>query len=199
MRDTASFMLQLNGLDVPQRIGTTIIRKDAVDVVPLVFLALDFRPGRVFDTLEDFIHSLVRAKRESERIGSDVASRARANKVLDRLDAKLPSILERLSSSIYRRCILSHDDMNETNVLVDGDGCVSVVDWELHSVRPVVLAAQYPLWLRYDSIYDPRFGLGEKWWVASPEDAASLRGIYAEVSSFYYMADGCLMNMPLRP
>ncbi len=186
MRNTASFMLQLNSLAVPQRIGTTVIRDDAVDVVPLEFRALGFNPGCVFDTLEAFIHSLVLAKRESDRIGSDGASRTRAHEVLDRLVARLPSIFQRLSSesasvSVYRRCILSHDDLNESNVLVDDGGRISVVDWEFHSVRPVVLAAEYPCYLRHDGVYDPRFGLGEKWWVASPDDAAKLRAVYAEV------------------
>ena len=199
VRNTAGFMLQLNALDVPQQIGTTVTHHDAVELVPLEFLALKFYPSRVFDTLEELIHSLLLAKRESERIGSDDASRARAYKVLDRLAAKLPSIFKRLSSSIYRRCILSHDDLNETNVLVESDGRISVVDWEFHSVRPVVLAAQYPRWLRYGGVEDPGFGLGEKWWVSSPDDAARLRGIYAEVSAFCYITYRCLIDVLLRP
>ncbi|KAI1791882.1 hypothetical protein LXA43DRAFT_382885 [Ganoderma leucocontextum] len=144
VRNTASFMLELNNLVVPQRIGTTLIRDDIVDLVPLVSLALGLRPSCVFDTLEEYMHSLVQAKRDSDRISSDDPSRARANEVLDRLVTKLPSIFQRLSPSIYRRCTLSHDDLNETNVLVGSDGRIAVVDWEFHSVRPVVLAAQYP-------------------------------------------------------
>ncbi|KAI1791881.1 hypothetical protein LXA43DRAFT_382845 [Ganoderma leucocontextum] len=182
VRNTASFMLELNSLVLPQRIGTTLIRDGVIDLVPLMHVIPGFNSARVFNTLEEYMHSLMQAKRESDRIGSDDVSRARANEVLDRLAEKLPSLLQRLSSSIYRRCILSHDDLNETNVLVNSDGDITgIIDWEYHSARPVVLAAQYPCYLRYDGVYDPRFGLGEKWWVASPEDAARLRAIYDEV------------------
>ena len=176
-------MLHLNNVIMPRRIGTTAIRDGVIGLVPTVHVVSSFDPIRVFDTLEEYMESLVQAKRESDRIGDDDGCRARANKVLDRLVEELPSIYQRLSSSSYRRCILSHDDLNETNVLMNSDGeLTGVIDWEYHSVRPVVLAAQYPCYLRYDGIWDPRFGRGEKWWVASPEDAARLRAIYAEVS-----------------
>ncbi len=178
-------MLELNNLTVPQRIGTTNIRSNVIDLIPLVAIVPSFNSARVFDTLEQYMQSLVQAKRESDRIGSDDDSQARANEVLDRLTEKLPSIMERVSSSVYRRCILSHEDLNETNVLVNSDGDVTgIIDWEYHSTRPVVLAAQYPYYLRYDGVCDPRFALGEgeRWWVCSPEDAAKLRAIYAEVS-----------------
>ncbi|PIL32993.1 hypothetical protein GSI_05111 [Ganoderma sinense ZZ0214-1] len=83
----------------------------------------------------------------------------------------------------FLRCIPSHDDLNETNVpLVSSNGHITgIIDWEYHSVLPVVLAAEYPRYLRYDGIYDPRFTLEENgWWTARPEDAAKLRAIYAE-------------------
>ena len=181
----ANFMLELNSVIVPQLIGTTIIRNDVIDIVPLIPVFSAFKSARVFDTLEEYMLFLVQAKRESDYVGSDDDCRAQANEVLDRLLEVLPPVLERLSSTVYRRCVLSHDDLNETNVLVDSDGDVTgIIDWEYHSTRPVVLAAEYPRFLRYDGIYDPRFTLqpDQRWWIVSPDDAMKLRGIYAEVS-----------------
>ncbi|PIL24597.1 hypothetical protein GSI_12481 [Ganoderma sinense ZZ0214-1] len=91
---------------------------DGVGLVPLEFLVSQFSSALVFYTLEELVHSLVLAKRESARIGSGEASRTRANEILDRLAATLPSIFECLSSLVHRRCILSHDDLDEINVLV---------------------------------------------------------------------------------
>ena len=184
MRDAADMLHSLSKLDMPQQIGTTMIHGNVVHIVPLVSIIPDFTFSRVFESLEEYMFALVELKRKSDRVGTDALSKASANKVLDHLAAKLPAIFRRLASPNYRRCVLSHDDLNETNILLDNHGRITgIVDWEYHSVRPIVLAAQYPCWLRYDGIYDPRFAVAEKWWTASPEDAARLRGVFAQVSS----------------
>ncbi|PIL24598.1 hypothetical protein GSI_12482 [Ganoderma sinense ZZ0214-1] len=159
IRNMANFMLRLNSVDVPQQIGSTAVRGNALDLVPLVPISLTITYPRVFDTLEEYMLYLVQLKRESDSVGSDDDCLTRANGVLDRLLEMLPALLQRLSSTVYRRCVLNHDDLNEANVLVNSDGDITgVIDWEYQSVRPVVLAAQYPCYLRYDGIYhDPRF------------------------------------------
>ena len=177
-------MWELAALEVPQRIGTTFIHDGAIDTIPLIVPEPDIIPERVFDTLEDYIYALVDVLRNSPRIGSDTNSRADANTVLNRLVNELPAIFLGLSRPMHRRCILSHDDLRETNVLVDERGQVrGVIDWEYHSTKPMVLAARYPVWLRYDGIYDPRFAFEDWWWVTSADDAAKLRELFSEVIS----------------
>ncbi|RDX51276.1 hypothetical protein OH76DRAFT_1481564 [Lentinus brumalis] len=183
VREIAKIMLRLNDVSVPQRIGTTLIRNDEITLIPpqrITPLPADI--ARVFETLEDYMHALIEARRASDMIGTDDADRARAQVALARLASELPPILARLSSPVYRRCVLRHDDLRDTNVLLDGSRISGVVDWEYHSTIPVVLAAQPPCWIRYDGIYDPRFTdtALETWWLASPEDASRLRAVYSE-------------------
>ncbi|KAM5530931.1 hypothetical protein V8D89_015376 [Ganoderma adspersum] len=184
VRKMANFMLELNSVVVPQRIGTTVIRSNVIDLIPLIPVFSAFNTARVFDTLEEYMLFLMQAKRESGYVGSDDDCRARANAVLDRLLEVLPPVLQRLSSTVYRHCVLSHDDLNETNILVGSDGDLTgIIDWEYHSTRPVVLAAEYPRYLRYDGIHDPRFALdvvkaqNEDYWRALV-DGELLRQVY---------------------
>ena len=52
-------------------------------------------------------------------------------------------------------------------------------------VKPAVLAATYPSWIRYDGTADPRFvnrkGQCTSFWMASPTDAERLRREYDAV------------------
>ncbi|KAI0751935.1 phosphotransferase enzyme family-domain-containing protein [Daedaleopsis nitida] len=180
---TADVMLQLAQLNVPQQIGTPMIMDGVVVTVPLIPVEPEIVPERIFDTLEDYIYALIEVRRRSTRVACDDASRAAANLALDRLTAELPAIFARVSAPSYRRCVLNHEDMRETNVLMDAQGKLTgIVDWEFHSTKPLVLAARYPVWIRYDGIYDPRFALSEgTCWVCSPEDAARLRALYSDI------------------
>ncbi|RPD52968.1 hypothetical protein L226DRAFT_511093 [Lentinus tigrinus ALCF2SS1-7] len=183
IQEIANFMLQLNELAVPQQIGTTAIRNDVVTLIPPVrTILLTADHSRVFDTLEDYMHALVEARRASQWIGTTDADRSRAGVALTRLAEEISLILARLSAPIYRRCVLRHDDLHECNVLVDGKRISGIIDWEFHSTIPVALAAKPPSWIRYDGIFDPRFRSKEfeTWWVASPEDASRLRAAYFE-------------------
>ena len=184
IRDMAKIMLQLNELVVPRRIRSTLIRDDQVTVVP--------RPGedRVFDSLEDYMYARIESRRTSPLVGSSDSERARAQATLDRLASELPRILVSLSSPLYRRCVIRHDDLQPTNVLVNGNRVSGIIDWEYHSTIPVVLAAKPPSWIRYDGVNDPRFVRNdsmETWWLVSPEDAAKLRTVYSEVSATMHL------------
>ncbi|TFK85291.1 kinase-like protein [Polyporus arcularius HHB13444] len=180
IRDIAKIMLQLNELAVPQQVGTTLVPDDDTTRDPL-----PVESAPVSDALDDYLHARIEARRTSPAIGSDDSERARAHAALDRLTTELHRILAPFSSFLYRRCVLRHDDLRPSNILVDGNRVSGVVDWEFHSTVPVVLAATTPSWIRYDGIYDPRFeGEGERllqtWYLASPEDAAKLRAVYSE-------------------
>ncbi|RDX51309.1 hypothetical protein OH76DRAFT_323385 [Lentinus brumalis] len=199
IRDIAKIMVQLNELAVPQQIGTSLIPDgDAIhDPLPV-------KSAPVSDNLGDYMHARIEARRASPAIGSDDTERARAHAALDRLTKELPRILAPLSSSpLYRRCVLRHDDLRPSNVLVDGNRVSGVVDWEFHSTVPVVLAATMPSWIRYDGIYDPRFegkDVLQTWYLASPEEAAKLRVVYSEtvkaMSEEYWriLVDGQLLQ-----
>lgn len=176
-------MLEIASLEVPQAIGTVTFRNGVAETIPLIVAEPAITPERVFATLEEYLYSLVDVLRHSDRIGSDPASKANANEVLDRLTQELSGILGKLSGAVYRRCVLSHDDLRETNVLVDEQGHLTgIVDWEFHSTKPIVLAARYPVWVQYSGIHDPRFANEYACWVSSPEDAARLKALYSQVS-----------------
>ncbi|KAI0808352.1 hypothetical protein C8Q74DRAFT_131080 [Fomes fomentarius] len=181
-REIANAMLEIASLEVPQGIGTVTFRNGVAETIPLIVAEPAITPERVFATLEEYLYSLVDVLRHSDRIGSDSASKATANGVLDRLTHELSGILGKLSGATYRRCVLSHDDLRETNVLVDEQGHLTgIVDWEFHSTKPIVLAARYPVWIQYSGIHDPRFANEYACWVSSPDDAARLKALYSQV------------------
>ena len=167
-------------LDVPQgRIGTLCPAGDTLYVIPRIAVRERYCADRVYATLEEFVGALAEQKRQTVFLSPTTHT------VIDRLVATLPEVCARLADNASRRLVLVHDDLNETNILVDAHGEVTgIIDWEFHSLLPAVLAAQYPRWIRYDSIYDPRTtsdGKMEKYLLASPEDAARLRGAFAQV------------------
>ncbi|TBU49293.1 hypothetical protein BD309DRAFT_882618 [Dichomitus squalens] len=175
----AEHALALFRLDVPQgRIGTLCPAGDALDVTPRAVIRESYCADKVYATLEDFAHALVEQRRRAAPLSPG------ASAAIDRVAALLPGACSRVAESPFRRSILVHEDLNETNVLVGAQGEVAgIVDWEFHSVLPAVLAAQYPRWIRYDGALDPRSGAGgtmAKYWLASPGDAARLRDAFAQ-------------------
>ncbi len=134
---------------------------------------------QVYDTLEDFIDFFFQRKLQSDSIGTDEELRRRNEKVLARLASEVARILKRLASQAYRRCVLTHDDLHPTNILVSDSGALTgVIDWEYQSVLPAVLAVTYPPFLQ-NGLYDDDTNV---FWSASPEDAAELRKLFAHVS-----------------
>ena len=187
IRETAEIMLELHSLEVPQRIGTTLIHDNVVDLTPFTTIPFNAATSRVYDTLEEYIYALIDARLATAFVGAGDADRSRAAVVLDRLREELTPVLHRLSGSLYRRCVLSHDDMHAGNILIDDAGHISgLVDWEFHSTKPIVLAVDYPSWIVYDGMSDPRFAQEGTWWLVSPEEADKLRTSYAEASHDVY-------------
>ncbi|KAI0695065.1 kinase-like domain-containing protein [Cerioporus squamosus] len=178
VRDTAKIMVQLSELAVPAQIGVTLIQGDDVSVI-----APPGGSGRVFDTLDEYMYARIEARRASPQIGSDDADRTRADAALTRLAEALPHILARLSSPLYRRCVLRHNDLNGTNILVDENHVSGIIDWEFHTTIPIVLAAKPPFFVRYDGVNDPQFNTDKvlsMLWVATGEDASKLHTVYTE-------------------
>lgn len=172
----AEFSIKLFRLEVPQHIGTLRCLDDGTqEVIPMR------SASQVYDTLEDFVDSLFQRKLQSDSIGTDEELRHRSEQVLARLASEVALILKRLAGPAHRRCVLTHDDLHPTNILVGDDGALTgVIDWECQSVLPAVLAVTYPPFLQYELDDDDTTTS----WSVSPEDAAELRKLFAHVSFF---------------
>ncbi|KAI0364385.1 hypothetical protein BV20DRAFT_956341 [Pilatotrama ljubarskyi] len=183
MHAFADLQIALFRLNVPQRIGTARCAGGTINVVPWCASEPNI------DTLEGYIASLLDKKRRTLASETDPSEDAKANatRTLNRIAAELSSICSRLTSPAHRRCVLRHDDLGATNVLMGPDGDITgVVDWDFQSVVPAVLAVEYPQWIRYDGTFSPKYmaapaGGMEVWWFVSPQDAARLREEYAKI------------------
>lgn len=132
---------------------------------------------QLFDTLEDWLAALVAARARSD----DPAEGREGERVLTRLAAELSA---RLARPAPRRCVLVHGDLNHSNILLDAGGDITgIIDREYASIRPAVMVADYLGFLRYDGVADPALESNKNaFWLASPQDAATLRTLYLEVS-----------------
>ncbi|KAH9859111.1 kinase-like domain-containing protein [Lenzites betulinus] len=185
VRAYAEKMLELFRLDVPQRIGSPQCSAEGtqMEVIPLIAVSPTNNATQLFDTLEDWLAALVAARARSDAIGTDPAERREGERVLARLAAEFSAMCARLARPALRRCVLVHDDLNHSNILVDAGGDITgIIDWEYASIRPAVMAADYPDFLRYDGVADPALESNKNsFWLASPQDAATLRTLYLEV------------------
>ncbi|EIW53791.1 uncharacterized protein TRAVEDRAFT_24002 [Trametes versicolor FP-101664 SS1] len=192
VRAHADVALELFRLTVPQRIGSPQCSSDGatMDVCPWTCSVSSASSTHVYATLEDWLASMVAAKLASAS-GSDDNNdtdldphvRLRRERVLERLGTALAVFCARAVRPAHRRCVLAHDDLNHANILATPEGTIAaVIDWEYASVRPAIVAAEYPRYLRYNGIFDPKYPFNKVgWYLVSPEDAASLCELYREV------------------
>lgn len=112
---------------------------------------------------------------------------ADAAPALDALDTVRQRICSKITQSVFH---LFHPDLRMPNVFVesapDGEIQVSgIIDWDLHTFLPAPLAADYPIWLRFDGFYDPKFnprgGKTETWWEDEHDTIRKLRVVFKEV------------------
>ncbi|KDQ56892.1 hypothetical protein JAAARDRAFT_207922 [Jaapia argillacea MUCL 33604] len=173
---------KLFSVKVPQVIGSTTpgTAPISLDVGPRIAVNPSFNANQVFATLEEFFDFLFALKETRTHTGTD-EEQIRAKRTIDKLKAYVSQRLEALTSPMFRRCILSHDDLNEANILLDDQGRItSVLDWELHSTLPAVIGVAEPLWISYDDVHDPRFAPPGTLWLGSAEECARLRRLYEE-------------------
>jgi hypothetical protein len=139
-------------------------------------------PSTVFQSIEEYFRWLISVKKTLAEVGTTKPDLDEAQVTLKRLESL---ILESVSGydASFLRGIPSHEDFSGQNVFINGEGLITaVIDWEFHVVKPAVLAAAYPSWIRYDGTSDPRFvnkkGQISSFWMASPVDAKKLRQEY---------------------
>ncbi|THU84497.1 hypothetical protein K435DRAFT_783734 [Dendrothele bispora CBS 962.96] len=156
----------------------------------------EYSPDTIFDTLEQYIESLVELARAFRLKHEDSETYAVTCINLDRLLHLLRNgaLLQGLEDKPHLlRSALKHDDLlRPFNVLLDPEsGNVSgIVDWEHHSVLPAVLVAEYPCWLIYDGCFDLEFvdpppssklkqnSTLQKFWVGGVEECRHYRVLY---------------------
>lgn len=192
MRSYADFALKLFGLEVPQTIGSISIRSfpDELVVIPRIGNASHTRASVVFSTLQQYLQYLATLKkRRAFTLETKEQDRFRAQASITQLIAHLRRHLPQLDERCLRRVVLAHDGLGDMNLMVDSNGRITgVLDWWMHSASPAILAADYPPWLRYDGINDPRFAAPGKLWLETPEESTRLRAIYQEVR-LHFMPD----------
>lgn len=182
MRSYADFALKLFDLDIPQSIGS-ISATDELIVLPKIDNVSHTRASVVFSTLQQYLEYLAALKRRRTfTLDTDEQDRFRSQASISYLIAHLLSYLRQLDERCLRRVVLAHDGLGDMNVMVDSTGGITgVLDWWMHSSLPAILAADYPPWLRYDGINDPRFAAPSKSWLETSEESTRLRIIYQEV------------------
>jgi hypothetical protein len=180
----AYIALALFRLEVPQRIGTFIpgISSQGHDVIPRIAIQT-FQATRVFEDIKKYLDFLFEMKKNSPFIGANDGGHLDELKLY--VDELLAELLSTTATSALLRCVLVHDDLNDTNILVDKGGHITgVVDWEYQTLQPAILAADYPPWLSYDGCCDPRFVDPKRTlWLDSPEESKCLRDLYLQVSN----------------
>ncbi|KAL1939573.1 hypothetical protein VTO73DRAFT_9884 [Trametes versicolor] len=159
VRAHADVALELFRLTVPQRIGSPQCSSDGatMDVCPWTCSVSSASSTHVYATLEDWLANMVAAKLASASKSDDDDNDVDLD---PHVRLRRERVLERLGTALE----------------------VFFIDWEYASVRPAVLAAEYPRYLRYDGIFDPKYPFNKVgWYLVSPEDAASLCQLYGEV------------------
>jgi len=147
---------------------------NTLDVMPKLGRNHSVSPDRVFGNTEEYFAFLSSLKRRSPPIGNDTESKQRARTILSALQSHIHSRLQTIHPHLLR-CIIVHDDPNYSNILLDGSGNIAgVIDWESHSLQPMILAAEYPSWPDYTACDDPRFSLDSTIWLERREESVRL-------------------------
>lgn len=184
MEQFARASIQLFRLEVPQKIGSILASHDNSqphDMKPPYHVS--FSAPHTFDDIMEYVDYLIDARKSAmTTLGGD-------NGHLDELHGHIRAIYADVKSenpdmSALLRCAFVHADLvNPQNVLVTPEGDISgIIDWEFHLIHPAILAVEYPAWLLYDGIFDPRSAKVDLTiWLDSPEESARLRVLYKEV------------------
>jgi Ser/Thr protein kinase RdoA (MazF antagonist) len=177
-------------LPCPQKIGS-IIERDNVAVAGCLIVISPVAPSAPFDDISSYISWLFADMRASKKMGDTPADKEASEHVLKRVEKILPSILK--TSPCLQRFVLSHRDLRPPNILITSDvRSFAVIDWEFHAILPACLMAEYPTWIRYDGVLDPKFICTAPntvhYWEETELAASELRAIYDKVRIFEVFA-----------
>jgi hypothetical protein len=195
VRSYADFALKLFKIHIPQTIGSISVTSspDQLIVIPQICSANHAHASEVFPTLQQYLEYLsILKKRRAFTLDTGDENRFRAQASISQLIAHLQGHLSQLDERCIGRMVLAHDGLGDTNIMVDSSGNITgILDWWRNSTLPAILAADYPPWLRYDGINDPRFAAPKKSWLETQEESARLRIVYqgaVKTNDFYYTA-----------
>lgn len=203
VRSYADFALKLFDIVIPQTIGTITVMNpsDELTVIPRICSVSHAHASEVFPTLQKYLEYLSTwKKRRAFTLDTGDENRFRAQASISQLIAHLRKHLAQLDERCVSRMVLAHDGLGDLNFMIDSSGNItSILDWWRNSTLPAILAADYPPWLRYDGINDPRFAAPRKSWLETPEESARLRTMYQEAvknNELYYT--GLMQGAQLR-
>lgn len=177
MSDYVNVVLKLFRLPVPQRIGSALVETvngtRIINVGPRIGPNPTYSSPKVFENVFEYLQFLVASKREAVK-QMKLEDQQRAEETLSSLEAKAISLLC-LSDHSLLRCVLTHADLHNYNILANGDGNITaVIDWEINYIQPAILGVDYPLWLSDQGVHDPRFACDNYWWEEGPAEIQRL-------------------------
>jgi hypothetical protein len=192
MRSYARIALQMYGLKCPQVIGSlarfVADSDEPVHVGPCIYGNHGLDSSSTFSNIRSYFDWLISVKKDALETSSWTADdKTLGEQFWKKLEALITREMAALPSSMLR-IVPVHQDFVAHNVVIHPDGEISgLYDWEFHGLLPVVLAADYPSWIKYSGHHRPCFadvgGNFSTFWNASPETAHRLRNEYDSVSS----------------
>lgn len=176
-------VVEIFRLPVPQDIGSASFDTSSVMTVgPLIAANPPQSSSKVFNDIFEYFHFLVTLKKRVICL-MKVEDQPRAEEILSFVNAKALDLLQGITDPSFLRCVLTHADLHNHNILVTNDGRITaVLDWELNRIQPAILGVDYPLWLSDQGPDDPRFASDNTWWEDSPADRKRIRAQFEKVS-----------------
>lgn len=120
-------------------------------------------PSNIFESIEEYFRWLISVKKTSTAVGTTKPDLDEAQVTLEQLENLILEAVSGYDAELLRG-VPSHQDFSGQNVFINDEGLITnVIDWEFHVVKPAVLAADYPTWIRYNGTGDPRLSSLIKW------------------------------------
>ena len=175
-------VLEIFRLPVPQGIGSVSFETDSVmNIGPLIAVNPLHSSSKIFNNVFEYFHFLITLKRQVV-CSMNPEDRPRAEENLCSVEAKGLSLLRGVTDPSLLRCVLSHADLHNHNILAMNDGSITeILDWEINCIQPAILGVEYPLWLADQGPDDPRFADDNTWWEDSPDKRQRIHAQFEQV------------------
>ena len=175
-------VLEIFRLAVPQGIGSVSFEPDSVmNVGPLIAANPVQSSSKTFNNISEYFHFLITLKRQVV-CSMNPEDQPRAKDSLCSVEAKALSFLQGVTDPSLLRCVLSHADLHNHNILAMNVGSITaILDWEINRIQPAILGVEYPLWLADQGADDPRFADDYTWWEDSPDERRRIHVRFEQV------------------